>query len=226
MLLKNANILGANLLDLDYLILSHGHYDHTGGLSSLISLYKKHNKENFPTIICHPDTFCRRHTLLKDLSSPLTEKQILEFFPIEYTTKAKWINDNLAFLGEIPRNLGFGENYFGKIEKNNEIIDDKIMDDSALVYKAKEGLVIIAGCSHSGICNIIEQAKKICGDNRIFDIVGGLHLRSTKKNILKKIVEYMDKAGVQNTHACHCTGKAKKALLRQINIGAGSVICL
>ena len=54
--------------------------------------------------------------------------------------------------------------------------EDHILDDSALAFRTDEGLVIITGCSHAGICNIAEQAKTVCGNDRIIDIIGGLHL--------------------------------------------------
>lgn len=102
------------------------------------------------------------------------------------------------------------------------------IDDSALVYKASEGLVIVTGCSHSGICNIIEYAKKVCGDNRILDIIGGFHLLKPTLNQLAFTADYLKKAGLRHVHACHCTDMESKISLSQAvgmrEVGVGLVL--
>ena len=64
-------------------------------------------------------------------------------------------------------------------------IDDTINDDSVIVYKSEKGLFVITGCSHSGICNIIEYAKKVCNDNRLYGVIGGFHLFDVNERLEK-----------------------------------------
>jgi Metal-dependent hydrolases of the beta-lactamase superfamily II len=93
------------------------------------------------------------------------------------------------------------------------------MEDSALAYRSSEGLVIITGCSHAGICNIVEHAKGICGENKIVDIVGGLHLLDPSKEQMQGTLDYMKKLQPNEVHACHCTDlNSKIALSRVVNL--------
>ena len=91
--------------------------------------------------------------------------------------------------------------------------EDHILDDSALAFRTDKGLVIITGCSHAGICNIAEQAKTVCGNNRIIDIIGGLHLIKPSPARLKKTGEYLRDLHLLSLHACHCTSLASKIVL-------------
>ncbi len=91
--------------------------------------------------------------------------------------------------------------------------EDHILDDSALAFVTGEGLVIITGCSHAGICNIVEQAKTVCGNSRIIDIIGGLHLLKPPPARLKETGEYLRELQLKSLHACHCTSLASKITL-------------
>ncbi len=102
------------------------------------------------------------------------------------------------------------------------------MDDSALVYKSKKGMVIITGCSHSGISNIIEYAKKVCRMEKILDVIGGFHLLNTKRKILQKTIEYLKSCSIMDFYPCHCTDlKAKIELGKHFTIqevGSGLIL--
>ena len=93
-----------------------------------------------------------------------------------------------------------------------------MLDDSAIVYKGKEGLFIITGCSHSGICNIIEQAKKVCEDERISAVIGGFHLFEDDER-LQKTISYLKENQIRDLYPCHCVSlKAKTAMADELNI--------
>ena len=230
LLLENALQLNINLNKIDYLVLSHGHYDHTGGLPSFIESCKKNHVVEFPRLICHPDALCRRGTYfnssvcIKNLSSPLTSKEITDIFPATLSEKPLWLNDKFVFLGEIPRNISNDEDCFGEIYKNGLFCKDVILDDSSLVYNSSHGLIIFTGCAHSGICNTIEYAKQICKENRIVDVIGGFHLNGANVEKLHKVKIYLENNQPKNLHACHCTGKGRGFLPNQENIGVGKVL--
>lgn len=116
------------------------------------------------------------------------------------------ITNNLCFLREIPRINDFeAKNPCGVIIKKGKTLPDYLIDDSALVYKSSKGLVIILGCSHAGICNIIEYSKKICRKTKIMDIAGGFHLLNVKKRTMDKTIEYLKSCNLRGFHLCHCT---------------------
>ena len=103
-----------------------------------------------------------------------------------------------------------GKVFPGRIKIDGEYIDDYLYDDSALVYKGKDGLFIISGCSHSGICNIIEYAKKVCNDNRVVAVIGGFHL-SDDNHRLRETIKYFEENNIKEIYPCHCTSLLAKA---------------
>jgi len=84
------------------------------------------------------------------------------------------------------------------------------MDDTALVYKSKNGIYIISGCSHSGICNIVEYAKQVCKDNRVLGIIGGFHLFEVTEQV-NKTIDYLKQNNLNELYPCHCTSFAVRA---------------
>jgi len=77
------------------------------------------------------------------------------------------------------------------------------MDDTSLAYKTEEGIVIITGCCHAGICNTIEYAKEVCGDDRIVDVIGGFHLLDVDPAVMDQILEYLSRQKISAMHPCH-----------------------
>lgn len=223
--IENAFKMNIDLRTIDYLVLSHGHLDHTWGLFHLLKLFTEAAFEkklyDKPTILSHPSTmnpkFCKNSG---EIGSIITNNQLSNFFNVKTNATPVFITEKLIFLGEIPRNNNFeATNIIGKTLINNHLSDDKLYDDSALIYKSEKGLVIITGCSHSGICNIIKYATEICDDDRVYDIIGGLHLISPTENQLNKTVDFLEKIKLTNLHACHCTDlKSKIALSKVSNI--------
>lgn len=225
MFIRNAQKMGIDLLKLDFVVLSHGHLDHTWGLDPLIRLYMEATIEGrthkTPTIIAHPEVFLtKRIEILGDIGSAISEKKLSEHFPLKLNEKPVWLTDRLVYLGKIERNNDFeGQVPIGKVVRNGHEKDDFLMDDSALAYKSPEGLVIITGCSHAGICNIVKQAKTICKDERVIDIVGGLHLLEPSERQMKGTLKYLKKIKPKKVHACHCTDlKSKIALSNFVNV--------
>ncbi|MCK4662664.1 MAG: MBL fold metallo-hydrolase [Bacteroidales bacterium] len=193
--LINAKKLGININKIDTIVLSHGHWDHGNGLMFL------KNKN----LICHPDCFIKRYRK-KDKTYVGIELSLEEahkrFVPILSKNPYK-ISKDITFLGEIPRVNNF-ESKSTPFQKENNI-DDFVMDDSAVFVKSEKGLIIITGCSHSGICNIIEHAKKVSGINNVYAVIGGFHLK-TLDEITNKTIEYLKNQKIKHILPSHCTG--------------------
>jgi 7,8-dihydropterin-6-yl-methyl-4-(beta-D-ribofuranosyl)aminobenzene 5'-phosphate synthase len=229
--IKNAQKMNISLFDVDFIVLSHGHIDHTGGLEPLVKYYLEAAIEKIPhktpTIIAHPLAFAtKKLEVFEDIGSLMPENKLSLHFKLNPSKKPLWLSDDLVFLGEIPRKNDFeAQKPMGKRVINNMTEDDDLSDDSAVVYKTSQGLVIISGCSHSGICNIVEYAKTVCRENRIVDIIGGFHLLQPEDVQLQKTLEYMKQLKPASVHACHCTDlKSKIALsgivhLQEVGVG-------
>ena len=212
--LRNAKKMGISLDDLAGIVISHGHNDHNGGLRFMTE------KDRRDTLIGHPDCFeYKEDDEGTYIGSFLDQPEISKRFDLELSREARMITENLCYLGEIDRTNDF-ENLspigkrivFGKKEK------DYVLDDSALAYKGKDGLFIITGCSHSGICNIIEHAKKICDEQRISGVIGGFHLFEDDER-LEKTISCFKENRIRDLYPCHCVSlKAKTAMARQMEI--------
>ena len=202
--LSNAKKMNIDLSGLDYLMLSHGHDDHTGGLRYLNGLEKT-------TLLCHPGVFNRRYHDGKDISCPvmLDDLKVKDYLD---GTGVVRISEKLYFLGQIPRVMNFEDRSLGTLEDGSP---DFLYDDSALAYKGKDGLFIITACSHSGICNIIEYAKKVLMENRICGVIGGFHLLKIDEQLMKTI-EYLKAADIENLYPCHCVCFKAKALMNEV----------
>ena len=232
--ITNAQKLTINLLDLDFVALSHGHLDHTWGLIPLIRLYTEGMIEGLkvkkPTLVAHPLTFSSRKIgNLPEIGSLLSEDKLSGYFHLELSKEPVNLTERLIFLGEIERVNDFeAKNPLGTILRNGVEEDDFLFDDSALAYKSPNGLIIITGCSHAGICNIVEYAKKVCGDERVVDVIGGFHLLDPSAEQLQGTIEYFKSLHPDSLHACHCTDLNSKIALSKVSylkeVGVGLML--
>ena len=213
--LKNAVKLRFDLASINYLVLSHGHNDHTGGLSFLIEKLKMRTSILKPILVAHPQALMSKYFEKENIGLVVDTLQLEQIFSFMLTEQPYHISDKLIFLGEIPSYFEFESRFaIGSCQQfNGQKKEDLLLDDSALVYKSKDGLVIITGCSHSGICNIIRYAQEICGEKRIADIIGGFHLLNASSNRINRTIDFLARNAPLKIHTCHCTDLAAKIAL-------------
>ena len=193
--LKNAEMLGIDIHnEVKKVILSHGHWDHGDGLQFL------ENK----TLITHPNSFIRRFRKpeLSYVGIHLSKKRAAEKFDLRESSGPIQLTTHLFYLGEIPRKNDFEAQTTSFVDDFQH--DDFIPDDSALAAVVKNQLIVITGCSHSGICNITEHAKKVTGISEIRAVLGGFHLKHNNEQT-RKTIEYFKKEKVTEIYPSHCT---------------------
>ncbi len=205
-LLNNMKSLNIDVNEPEYVILSHRHLDHTGGLMKFL------NERNKPIkIIAHKNLFSPAKA--KDEKGEIgigvnftkedLEKKGAELILIDSPYKLK---DNLIISGYIPRN--WGPSHTGGL------IDD-IPDDMALYIIEKDGIVVLTGCGHAGLENIIEYGFKITGQNNLKGIIGGLHFMGLNEKRLNDIISYIKTKSPIVIAGTHCTGIDGISLLKQ-----------
>jgi 7,8-dihydropterin-6-yl-methyl-4-(beta-D-ribofuranosyl)aminobenzene 5'-phosphate synthase len=229
--MENAGKLGIDLLDIDFLVLSHGHLDHTWGLGPLIRLRTEalldRRTLKRPRLVAHPAVFSRRrYKDVPEIGSLLSAAKLERHFDLQLSREPVRLTERLVFLGEIERRNDYeAQESHGQIVEGGGEIPDALPDDTALAYESPGGLMIITGCSHSGICNIVEHARKVCGEERVADIIGGFHLLNANDRQLTGTVDYMRKVAPTALHACHCTDLRSKielsraAPMKEVGVG-------
>jgi 7,8-dihydropterin-6-yl-methyl-4-(beta-D-ribofuranosyl)aminobenzene 5'-phosphate synthase len=219
----NAHKLNINLLQNDFVVLSHGHLDHTWGLDPLLKLYTEAVIESIPykrpKLIAHPDVFhAKSIDGLNEIGCAIPESKLNRYFDVNLTKKPLWLTERLVFLGEIERTNDFeNREPIGKVHTQNGFQPDFLLDDSALAYAGKEGLVIITGCSHAGVCNIIDYAKKVCRQEKVIDVIGGFHLMRPSQYQMDHTLTYFRNLHPNTLHACHCVDLASKIALSSVS---------
>lgn len=195
MFLRNAEAMNISLQDIDVILLSHGHFDHGGGLFNLEG----------GRLICHPGCFVKRYRKVDNSYIGLknTKEEIEARFQLETFALPYGISEKIVFLGEIPRITDFES-------KNTSFVfgdgtPDYVPDDSAVACILPEGLFVITGCGHSGIVNTLEHAKKATGIDNIYGILGGFHLKYVDNQTIKTM-EYLKANNVKHVYPSHCTG--------------------
>lgn len=211
----NASKLGIDFSDIKALVLSHGHYDHTGGMAELKRLNSNLN------IFFHPSATVRRFSVhpglpVKDISMPCATISALRKHPkklIHHVTAPAEIFHGVKLTGEIPR--------VNKLEDTGGpfFLDlagtapDSIPDDMALWIETSKGLVIVLGCCHSGLINTVEYVKRISGMDKIHGIIGGMHLLHAGTERIDCTCRKLQEWSPEFIAPCHCTGEnAVKAI--------------
>ena len=210
--LKNAATLGVDLENINTIVISHGHDDHTRGLK----YYFEQEHKNKISIIAHPDAFKEKIIDALKICSPILQEELKDKCNLILSKEPIKVSKHITFLGEIPQINNFEiRKPIGRQIVGQTSADDYVLDDTALVYESKNGIYIITGCSHSGICNIIEYAKKVCKDNRVLGVIGGFHLFQVNEQV-NKTVDYLRENDLKELYPCHCTSFVVRAEIHKV----------
>lgn len=206
-ILHNAKMLSIDLRKTDLIVLSHGHYDHTGGLLGILKDVGKKMR-----IIAHPECFNVKFVVrkrLKRAGAPFRLSELKKAGGILIVNqKSSTIAPGVFVSGEIERTTGFEDVKGFKTVRKRELVDDLMPDDQALFVMVKgKGLVVITGCAHAGLINTIKQVQRMTGSSEVYAVIGGFHLAGASAERINATIDELRKAGVKALMPCHCTGK-------------------
>jgi 7,8-dihydropterin-6-yl-methyl-4-(beta-D-ribofuranosyl)aminobenzene 5'-phosphate synthase len=214
-LLDNLAALDIRLAPLDAIVLSHGHYDHTGGLPAAL-------REGDPAaIFVHPAAVNQKyakseHPPHRSIGIPVPSLEALNSVQarIAWTRSATEVLPGIWCTGEVPR-VHAAERTEGSFFLDADCREpDPLLDDQALVVETTRGLVVIAGCAHSGVMNTLDHVSKLAGRDEVYALTGGLHLGRASYKQLEETGNAIGRRNVQVLAPCHCTGAGSQAYLR------------
>ena len=205
--IKNADKLNINLKDVKDMVLSHSHFDHTGGVKTFT---EKCNSDY--TLHVNKTFFEEKHRITEVIHEFLGNN-FDEKYLLNYGVKIHYLeNDEYKISKNITLHTNFKSinnfetptrYYFRKIYDN--YILDNMEDEIAAVMETKKGLLIICGCSHIGIANIVENIRLRTG-KKIYGIAGGLHLTKASDERMDAVLNYFKETGIEFFAVSHCTG--------------------
>jgi len=237
--LRNAEELGIDLSTVDTVILSHNHFDHTGGLVTLRRALRAENPSALMETHAGKGIFLPRSMDQEAINKmpPIPKQLLVNVLDVrdEYETlggrfvvhdKPYELHPGMWITGPIPR-VHPEKNWtpFMRIERNGALEEDTIPEDQALVINTEKGLVVIAGCGHAGIVNTMEYARVIAGGEPVHAVLGGFHLLSLTDEKVEWTGTKMREFGVQHVLGAHCTGiNAVKLLRDSAHLGRGTSV--
>ncbi len=211
---RNAELLGIELDSADMIVLSHGHYDHTGGLDAVLQTNAKQIR-----VFAHPEAFadkysCASHGAVRDIGIPVQSRQALrktaDIIPTESPVE---IAKGLFVTGPVPRISDY-EDVGGPFFKDKECRQrDDLVDDQAIFFDAPAGIVVILGCAHAGIVNTLHYVMQLIPGRPIHTVIGGTHLVNADESRMDRTVAALREFDITRLMPIHCTGFAAAARL-------------
>ena len=208
-LVENARRLGVPLEKTDIVVLSHGHYDHTGGVPKALRLAPKMH------LVLHPEAAIERYSLprrkpAKPIGMPAPSRSIIDRTldaNITWVLEPTALVSNIWVTGPIPRETPFedvGGPFF--LDPRGER-NDPIVDDQALWIISREGLIVCLGCAHAGLVNTVNHVRRLSGNIPLRAVIGGFHLLHADDQRMHQTVEALEALSPGILVPCHCTGK-------------------
>jgi 7,8-dihydropterin-6-yl-methyl-4-(beta-D-ribofuranosyl)aminobenzene 5'-phosphate synthase len=218
-IVPNSLALNKDLKSIRKIFLSHGHYDHTGGLPEVLKLKGKVD------VHAHPHVFLDRIAVLKE-----EDREIKRFIGIFYkeryleslganfvfNTDFKEVEKGFFLTGEVPRQTNFEKpdpRLFS--EMDGAMTNDLFLDDQSLILDTDKGIVLILGCAHAGIINIIHHVINKLGKKKFHAILGGTHLDFLTPEQLEESIKSLKKMEIEKIGVSHCTGMKAAFQLHQ-----------
>ncbi len=222
---RNAEALGIDPARAEAVALSHGHYDHTGGLVQALRLAPQ------ARLYLHPGALVNRYSFKtgqpRSIGIPDAVREAVRGLPVErvrWTPTPTLLAPGVGLTGTIPRATGYEDTGGSFYRDEAKRFPDPIDDDQALWLETSEGVVVVLGCAHAGVVNTLEAIRAHSGGQPFRAVLGGMHLETADETRLYRTVADLKRLEVQALAPCHCTGAAATARLRA-EWGARGWVC-
>jgi 7,8-dihydropterin-6-yl-methyl-4-(beta-D-ribofuranosyl)aminobenzene 5'-phosphate synthase len=242
---NNLDILKIDVAQVDALIISHGHYDHVGGLMGFLEAHRPRMRADLRLYTGGEDDFCHRYLpgpngSFTELGSPLDRRRLRALKVEPVLSEAPLLIEGHAFTtGVVPRNSmehvlpntwvklgspdgvgcdanGYLDHHFSAEELAGAAVPDQHWHEHATCFRLGDrGLVVISSCSHCGIINTLRRAQEVSGVEKIYAVVGGFHLAPAPDDYLLQVMAELKKFDMQHVIPMHCSGQNFVDLAKQ-----------
>jgi len=218
-IVQNAKVLKKDLKKVSKIFLSHGHFDHTGGLSDVLKGCGSIN------VYAHPDIFIERFAVIKEngknnsrsVGIPFKKDDLCALgADFHFNTDFSEVEEDIFLTGEVPRKTQFEKaDKRLAVRKGNETEQDLFKDDQSLVIKTARGLAVVLGCAHSGMINTLNHIQQKFPGEKIHTVIGGTHMGFLDKSQVVLTIEALKEFDIDRIGVSHCTGLNAAAMLKQ-----------
>jgi len=211
----NARRLGLHLESLEAVVLSHGHNDHTGGLSAATQLAPQ------AIVYAHPAAFERKYVRKDDgttrdigVPDPQNLDALRRARAWIHTVKPVDVGGGIFVTGPIPRLTRFEDTGGPFFLDSKGSAPDPLSDDQALFFASSQGAVVLLGCAHAGVINTLQYVRTLTGGSPIHAVMGGMHLKHAGPERMEQTIEALRELEIERLGPAHCTGSSAEAQLR------------
>lgn len=204
----NAAALGIDLAGADEIALSHGHYDHTGGLAAALARFGR--ARVYAHLTAFRARFVKDHDgRVRSVGSPIESRDWLSSRvgqAIATRSGPVSMGDGVWLSGEVPRRNDF-EDTGGAFYLDEACTEpDPVIDDQAMFFETAKGLVVLLGCAHAGVVNTLEHIRAATGGTRVYAVLGGMHLLGAGERRMAETVKQLSSMNTEQVGLAHCTG--------------------
>jgi len=211
---RNAERLGVDLSRVETIALSHGHYDHTGGLEAALGATGP------VRLVGHPAAFGEKTVQhgadLRDAGMSLSRNDLAALGATIETNEAPVeLAPGIWLTGPVPRTTAYETVPAAfVVHRGDALVHDDMPDDQTLFVQTPAGAVVVAGCAHAGIVNTLRYVRELTDDAPVTAVFGGSHLMGADADRIGRTIDVLRELDVQTVGLCHCTGAEALAVIR------------